>query len=774
MKELQQILSEIPSSLPDSGKVWELIVKTLDEDLESIPYFYEKLQILANKDEKFISLSQKYLEGKIAKITDNSLDSEEKLKLAKEFIFIFQFLDLSTQEKIIAQLIFLSEREIEISKNLPNQVITLLDFVDFSSLSIEIFTKIYDNMTKSKSVSSIIIAACFLSDIFSVVPQSFDEIPSLIQELSDRDDEIQQITSAFLAERCMESNVLPPEIYEPLVPLLTSKNLKVCQRAHKTMRQLVKSMILEVDMILPVALEQFAEYDSTNVKYFFKLINAIVDSQETFSTTYSDLVLHYLLKMTEKQDTTDDFRADLLDLFCTIAARSGGNAIEQVIPVASTIAIDLMKKRKHISVISSYVLAVFKCIPRDIEVCVKAFIPHLVDAIRSQTELSLKEKLNTIENLSVVLKENMDKIDANQVLPVLCDILMSSFSLVHDSNIFYLCSPLLELSQIVHDKVLNAFFIALNELLMKETKCNQTNAILSTMAKFMKKGRIDAKHVSDVVDEILNCKLPYMHKFKQPIRNEDTQIYHFLRKACKHYTKDVQPQVLPFFTACVEESRLFVLPSVLDIVKGFVMDDVTSKTVFDTVLKKFSTLKRNDEESLCSCMETLNIVLEKNPSAFNAEEAIKLICSFIFSESEEEEDILEESYASAAMVRLCFGIYASSSVSIVVDKTLFNDLLSLLPLDPTLEDAMLPIYDSLSDIATKQDYAFALPIIAQIIVEPLVLKNEERIELGVNGPLYDKMRNAMKIAIKCKKGFEKELTKGWPRAKINKLNAVLK
>ena len=774
MEELSKILNEVPSSLPDSDKVWTLILKTIEENLESIPYFYEKLQILATKEKNFISLSEKYLSDKITKFTNNDLNFDEKITLIKQFIFIFQFLDLSIQEKIINELIILSNKEIETNQNLPNQIITLLDFVEFSSLSSETFIKIYDIMSKSKSYSSIIITGCFLSDIISVVPQSFDEIPNLIQELSEKDDEISQLTSSFLAERCIESNALPPEIYEPLVPLLTSKNLKVCQRAHKTMRQLVKSMILEVDMILPVVLEQFAEYDSTNIKYFFKLLNTIVDSQESFSRTYSDLILHYILKITEKQEANDDFRSDLLDLFCTIAARSGGNAIEQVLPVATAISTDLIKKKKHISVISGYVLAVFKCIPNQIDTCINLFIPQLLEILQSQSDFSLKEKLNTVENLSVVLKENMDKIDLKQVLPVLVDFLISNFALVKDSNVFYLCSPLLELSQVVDDSILNLFFIRLNELLMKETKCNQTNAILSTLSKFMKKSRIDPKLVHDVVEEIILCKLPYMHSFKQPIRNEETQIYHFLRKACKHYTSTVQTEVLPFFKSCVEEARIFVLPSVLDIVKGFNMDENTSKLVFDTVLKKFSQLKRNDEESLCSCMETLNIVLEKNSSSFNAEEAIKHICSFVFSESEEEEDILEESYASAAMVRLCFSIYASPNITLDIDKSLFNDLLSLLPLDPSLEDAMLPIYESLSDIVSKQEYSFAIPTIAKIIVEPLVLKNEERIELGVDGPLYDKMRNAMKIAIKCRKGFDKELTKGWPRSKINKLNAVLK
>ena len=183
MEELFQTLNGIPKNIPHPDKVWELLVATLEKDLEIIPYFYEKLQNLSSKESSFISLSKKYLSDKLEKLSNDGLNFDEKLNLSKQFIFIFQFLDFEIQEKLIKIITTLANNEITAIQNLPNQIISLLDFIDYSNLSPQILQKIFENFHQIKTIPSIVIMSCFISDIFSVIPTAYDEIPTLIEEL---------------------------------------------------------------------------------------------------------------------------------------------------------------------------------------------------------------------------------------------------------------------------------------------------------------------------------------------------------------------------------------------------------------------------------------------------------------------------------------------------------------------------------------------------------------------------------------------------------------
>ena len=756
------------AELPPPEKVWPLLVKLIEEKIDVVPFFYEKISNYSQSVSSFITESEKYMSQKMAHFENKETSFEEKLKDAKVFCFIFQYLSTELSVKVIDVIVEMAKQEISETNNIPTKIVSLLDFIEFAAVRPETLSAIYKKATDAKTTEFAFVMAPFVYSIISNVPEAFDEIPVFFENLVQSENEIDKIAGVFIAERVSECQSYPVDIYECVILLLSSKNVKVCQRAHKTIRELVKNGTFETDFILPIVLDQYKEYESSNIRFFFKLVNTIIDSTEELQRQFADIVISIIKGASNSSD--DEYKIGFLDLFCTLAARCN-SSIGPIAKAAAKIATELLEKRKAVDIIGAYVLAVVKCIPKEINNVLNKFIPELVQLIPADESLKLKAKLNAFESIAVVAKEN-GKVP-KEIITTIADFVLKALDTVSGTQVFYALSPTLELATLVDDEVYKQFYEKIFALLMREAGSNEVNAILSTLVAYTKRRIVAPETVLRTVNAIIDAKIPYLASIKyQPVRNDNTMIYNYLRKACKYYNETTQSVVIPFFVEAVKQCRIFILPSVLEIVKGIVMNDEIGKIIFDSIIAKLPEIKRSDEEAICSCMESLSIVLMNAPASFNADQAIQSVCSIIFSE-EEEEDVLDESYGFAAMVRLCFAIFASN-VSYTLDKALFVDLLDLLPLDASLEDVMLPIYDSLSDIVKKNEFAFSIPVIAHIIVEPLVLTRDERVEYGVDGPLFDKMRAALKFAVKSKRGLDRELSKGWQRAKINKLSAVLK
>ncbi|EAY18484.1 hypothetical protein TVAG_083370 [Trichomonas vaginalis G3] len=744
-------------------KVWKLLIDIADNDEKHIYLFYDILNKFASISTKFTTESYPCITDKVTALQNQQNSFEEKLKIAKSLCLTFQYIKSDVATEILKQITELASIELNNGAKVPEKVVSLVDLIKADDVMNETLTLYFDYVNTTQTTASIFVFAPLAITILQMVPSSYDATPEIIQKLLNGDDS-SIISALFLVDRISDYNYTS-EVFENILPFLTYNNDDICRLASRATRSLVGSGIFDSNFIIPAAMDMLEEYKPSNVRYFAKLVNKIIEMDEDFPDLLADTFLNSIESFVKHPE--GNFKAAYIDIFCTIASRCPNSATAKS-NLAHEAAKELLNTPDYIDIIGAYVIAVIKCIPQFIEDISKNFLPKLISYLDS--DVSIKLKLKAAESLAVSAKESKLSPDNFEIL---FQFVLNSLKIVSGTKVFYACSPVSEILSILSENQAKQAFNGLRNLVLRESGCNETDAVYSVMSLFFENNKVPSSFVFDSVKDIISGNIGYLSGIS-PVecRDDTTTIFHYISESVKYYP-ELQKDILTFFLASIKICKEYIFPSVLDILKGITFDDETSKLIFNTLIERVSHLKRNSEDCICSSMEAFFILMQNSPNVFDAQLTVDVISSIVFAESEEEEEILDESYAFAAMVRLFFSI-CSSSVQFDANHDLFNDYLSLLPFDDSLEGSMIPIYDALSDIIVKQEYSFASLNIARILSDPILLPQKERLEIGIEQSLYDKMRNSLKTAIRSVKGLERNLTKGWSRSNLNRLSSALK
>lgn len=763
MNELFEVIETFLSNPTEDNqvneKVWNLLVDIAENDCKHLYLIYDALNKFSSNSQNFTADSFKAVDDRVEKLKSDQISFDEKIKVAKSLCSVIQYIKPQTANDILKEIANLAAIEIKNENKIPEKVVSLVDSIRASDLMNETLTIFFDYVEGTQTIPVIYVFAPLAITILQMVPASYDSTPEIIAKLLEGD-ENSQLAALFLVERISDYNYTA-DVFENILPFITSQNSDLCVLANKATRQLINSGTFDIEFIVPEVMGMIDSFTDQNIRLFGKMINKIIEICEEFPKTLADKILESIEQLANNDGT--NFKATYLDIFCTIASRCPP-AIESKLNLAKSSADYLLEKSSHIDILGAYVVAVIKFIPSFVD-DISTYIPKIINLLDSNIEI--KNRLKAAEYIAVASKERQFDIQK------LFNFVNSSLKVVSGTKIFYACSPVSELSQILDENQSKDVFSNLRAILLKEEGGNETDAVLSVMSLFFENHKVPQEMVLESLNDIMNGKIAYLTGIS-PVQcpDESTTIFHYISEAIKYYP-NLQSSVLTFFLAAIKASKEYLLPAVLDIVKGLTFDEDTASLLFKTLIERVSQLRRNNEDAICASMEALFIIMQNSPNQFNANQTIEIISSIVFAESEEEEEILDESYAFSAMVRLYFSICASN-VPAEINHDLFNDYISLLPFDESLEGAMIPIYDALADILAKPEFLFASLNIAKVIAEPILLNQRDRLDIGIEQSLYDKMRFALKSAIKSVKGLERNLTKGWSRSNLNKLSSALK
>lgn len=727
------LISEI--NIENINQVWNIITNEVSRDFHVIQFYYNFFDILTKKNDLFLKNSP--FISDLKKINENNIKFEEKIQILKKVAIIVQYLDQKTLEEYLTYIFALSNDDN--SQVLPKDLISVVELFDFSSLDASFHSTFYNifKRNKSKYDKAVPILAPIAVDLCASIPYLSQEVSQIITN-GLKGNPYTQIHTLFLCERMSNYNYIDPDIYLEILPLLSSDDDDIFFRAHKAVRALLLSGALDYDMIIEQMLG-ILEKKPKNIIKFYKILEKAVDNKDNITGKEVKRLFTTLLNLV---NLSSECIQGFLQVYSSAGAHSCG-AVSEYTPKAIEFMKHLISSERVDSyqIIANCCVTISKCFGKDYNMTLEAdIVPVLLESI--ELNMSIKSKLQISSDIAILANEI--KISG---INRLISFIKQSFDSINGTKVFYVCSLISNIASKLASSDARSIFELLANSLVKEKEKDIMNAILDTMNLLI--DRFSDQHiVESLSDIIISGGIGYLHGV-EPVycRDGDVMIFHFLRKVVSVY------QVLQkkYYTKLIEYlniSKNPLFPNILDLLKGFKINDINGGEIFTVLLKRFSELQRSDEETICSCLEALFIVLEESPNSFEHEKCLSSLDIKLFTETEnsdEEEEEIEGNYAFASMIRLALCIY--SKLDIPPSTELFENIVNLLPLDLGIEHIMLPLYDSLCDIVVKESFQQFVEQISKILVLPLSLSDDKRRLECIDDQLFEKLKQTVKFLI---------------------------
>lgn len=709
--------------------------------------------------------------GRVLEEAVEKLEKEIEIDSLKQLLNLLPVLPLSISGKVFACFV----KKIEGGCDVPqiNQIIANLDV---EAVSEDALGCISDLFTEQRTPASAMAIAPFIevlaSDDESTIVQTCSAF--ILEKLKGTVEE--QISALFLFEHLAPvyasgEESVPKDVFGLVAPILFVPDETLSFRAHKATRRMIDSGLWNEELHIVAILSQYREYGEEHLGLFYKLIGAFLEEMKTPKMKVLQEIFDFACGAIKNEKSAVS-RAKSLECLSRISS-FGKTLIEDVYEEGLDVAEALLKaeEKKCYTEIANYMLAMTMVYPETTLPRVKASLPVLVRSLADEEAGTKKQRLERAESLASIGQGCM----SDELLAMIADFTLQALTNVAGGELFYICSVVLALKDVLKPEVAKELFVKLENLARTEVVSTRLNALLHTMKKILKRFDVDASQfANDIIDGniAILSKLPLFS-----CHDEKTMLFYFISAYIRKFplkSGDITGKLI----ACVPRVVFGMLPVVLEPVEAALHAGIVSfedaKKLYNTITELLEGLGVSGDEATCACFDILSKIGKTNPELIDVPKILEIIKNHVTG-GEDDDDDKTETPEFPVIVRFVLEIYTSKTMKADVDPELLKIIIGALPLHPdisAMEEIMMLLVKLLDDLERFK------PVVVPVMIaisELLMLKKSDLDEYEFSPEALQTLRETLKKMLQADKTLERQITKSFnSRPKLNRFSAMLK
>lgn len=789
-----------PFSLPCSTKptvqdgiiqnVWDSVLNIVFQDTKLYFSMFPYLVDFSKQVTKFTESNPSLVHEKIEKLNPE-LPEEELISLIRSLYSILPFFTQQNITDIIEKSIAILKNYLNEKQDIPNDIIDGMNLAEVGLLSNQSLTDVYQTLRKYNNTendsAAFILLQLFAQDIIDVEEEAEEEI--LKQSIDYlKKDKIHQLVALFMLPKLdgiiEEDSKLTNELFTALLPFFISKDEALFRVSHKSMLKLIKVGAFSEKLKVVEIIKQYSKYSPENIIHFFKFIIKYLDDIESVPMNVVQPIYDFLGLTAQAKDPTT--RALVLETYAMLAAVNK-DVLEETFEQELDVAAELLKTGNslYLSKIGSYVLALGKTYPETFKRILDEFLPQLVDSLKNiGNSDDRKYKLDLAQSVAASVEGG----NYPQFVSTIVEFTTKILPTISGSQILYIASIAIGLREQLTAEQATEIFEKVFEFALKTEVSSSLNVCLHVMKKILHLVKPDI--VVGAADRILKGELFYSMKLTPNyIGDPKTMIFYFIAAVIKKIPAHAV-SIAETVVSYVINTRTALLPALLEAVKASanVVKPETLKALYKNVNELMLHTNIKEEEEYCSVVDTMIVLVEKQPASVDGEEVIRTATKMLArchgvkdedeaNENEEDEeeddyDVVDNTEVLPTLSRLVFTVFLSKELNVEIKKDLIAGVLEDVPAESM--NYVLPLI--LAMMREQDRFKTVLLPLAKTVVGLLFMQKRDLQELGLSDELIDEAKAAFKETCKKNTLIERQISKDYAkeRPKLNKLKTLLK
>ena len=506
------------------------------------------------------NVTPKCVEAAIGEIAD--------VKGAQPVLHMVSFLNGELLVKLLEKLCEVARREIDEKKEVPNELITMIDESQLDMISEEKLKLVSDYLkTKIESVDGLALFAPFSAHIAMIFGP--EEIWKVVESCLSQDP--LHVTLGLKVFECISNYTddlefdLPDPLMYKFVGFLTHELPQVKAAAFAALGSLIENDVFIHKDHVEVLLKEYPRIARDDLIRYFKLLRKILRVEGV-----SDEVIIMLFEFANKtiHDDKDALvRSQCLSIISCVASQDADNLVETEIGTLSPIATELMKADDPTGYsYGSRVLVLFVSLAPDI--CrrpVLALLPKFFEIAQGTSGLSPKIQAN----IAVALASILVRLNVEKDFPKIVEI-VQTFVSSNDNHLISAAAVITEIMRAAKDEINKKLYTLLAGAALTTRDRIVFNAILNALRKILKTYPIPEEETIPLFTSILTGAHPIFNRKPPSIfTDKDTKIFSYLLAVSIRYPNQIG-QIAAAIVSWVCEAPAFMISCYLELIEHLV------------------------------------------------------------------------------------------------------------------------------------------------------------------------------------------------------------
>lgn len=742
--------------------LWSSIVELINEEPNSFLKIVQYIEIFNDIIPDFREQNPPVIAEWIAKITSDKTD----MKTFEILMYLFPYISLDNTKNLVkAAADFVNIECFE-------KYIKFVDFIEVASIPQNIYEETFEILKQSTKPETVLFFAPLAIAYTEHVNEANNFFINLAMKLLENEpNEI--VAGCFLLERLsmqlgQEPQVVPSDLFEKLLKLILVDNKIIQYRANKALRRLIECGAFDKPEYSSLLIEEFSKYNVNDYCLFFKLINKYLGDTETVSLETIKPIFEFAVSNITKDIEVDGYLISIFTFFLSIDQCFLKDLLKDCLLTAHKLILN--KKEQFYSDIVEFIYEVINSFGESKVLILAKDIESVSNSLDNE-KLSIKRKTLIAQSLAGISSFSF----VQQIIPKLIDFVLANFKSAKNNLIFNFCTIItILMNQMNKDQIIE-IYNEMKQLSFVEMNFDRLNALIDTINKILKQNKeLDS---TDFIQKMINGEFSYLCGLPFYVSADDKLIiFHFLKSYIKRNPTKVE-QVIEKLIQITGIIPSTMIPSISEPLIKIIELNILSDSQYQTLLDYLTELipiidiynDASDEFSVISFLISKILFIKKDLQIQKLTESIESIVIKCSDEGEEEETIPTESLVIALQ------LYTQIiSISKTYNKEALNNVIksfSILQRSKSLVGIIASLFEiEFSKESLEELY---LPFL-KFYVNVFLMDKKECQEQNITNEQIEKIRLFLKTELHKDQKLEKELTKDFPRNKLNRFKAVYK
>lgn len=768
------------------NQIWSSLCDIAFSKPKTFLNFIPLIETLFAINPQFSKTTPQNLVDSINLIRNSEIELENRIQTSTPLFELFPFLPNEILYSLMDAIFVLFTDYFKIKQNFPSSIIQSIDNIEVASINHSQYTELlkYFKNHQNENLAAVSLFFAPISNSFiDNEPDSIQFAIDLFDSCMKSDNQFDIMAGLFLVERLSQKyssnpNYSPSQIFEKVSSHLFDENSMMKYRSHKAMRRLIQSGLFETKEKVAQLVDQYPQYKDDQKNLFFKLMSSFLEELESVNLETVQPIFEFCLSNISQFDII----GYILSIFTSFAAISPDfiKDLQKAI-LLNVHQIVLQKKFHFFKDATEALFAISQCFGQEKIAIFEKDIHLIIESIASEDcTLPFNKVVEVYQSISTLPFISSTK---GSILKFL----ENSYEKIAGNTIYPFCTTCISLSTELNAEETESLIKKLTEIGLKEDdECNRLYAILETVKKLLKQTKkLDETKYHQLCDmlceKITSNQFQSFHSLPFIVSADlKSMMFHFISSLIYNNNSEASHNLLQEiirFSSIVPSSFLTYLLEPIQKAEArlSIHECQQVASAIATIVPSFD-LYSEENDDVISSLTVLLSILRRFPEVVDTDNILKALNSLIqvkTNDDEEEDDKLFDPLSIVTTYKLIVSLSLNAKeINLDVLSTIVEEM-------PITDDAssnseiIIALAEMISENNQQRFEPLYLPILT-LFANLAIETDPHKKDLMINSNADDKMKSALREAVRKDSTIERKLTKDFIRAKHNRFKAIVK